>query len=259
MDNLEFKPCNKCKDSFSESSFGRLCHGCLHNLSLIQYYRRYVADLKHDIQKAADKKERFSFDILHNGNTNVSQICEIVHDEIKNNIRLTKIGAANEKITEKTYHLAMDFDCKETAEAVAGAIDKYLKKQKGGTMSAKKKNFKPGDLVTSIRFAKNRKGVVCRQKNTGSHVDGFGNVFVCFGDDGEWVQEHYLFHGHNVTIDIKGEELPERLQTEWVEVPSSNPIHCVIGSGNSVDVCLVSVEMPKHIARQYREWRDSYV
>lgn len=123
-------------------------------------------------------------------------------------------------------------------------------------MDAKNKNFKPGDLVTSIRFAKNRKGVVCRQKNTGSHVDGFGNVFVCFGDDGEWIQEHYLFHGHNVKMEITGEELPERLRVEEVRVTIKKPISEAWGLdfGDPIRSVRGILEMPAHLAKEYCEW-----
>jgi hypothetical protein len=129
------------------------------------------------------------------------------------------------------------------------------KKQEG---EGEMKEFKPGDDVTFIYCGVKRGTVVgvntsnrCENTLLNIREKETGTLFSVFTDE--------VFHGHNVTIEIKGEELPERLQVEWVEVPSSNPIHCVIGLGNSVDVCLVSVEMPKHIARQYREWRDSHV
>ena len=109
-----------------------------------------------------------------------------------------------------------------------------------------KKDFKPGDKVTGICF-----GVVyCRGK-----IEKIYHDSVRIADDLNVYDLHksMVYHGHNVKVEITGEELPERLRMERVFLDTSL-VKFLTPFCNGRQQCFI--EMPAHIARQYREWME---
>ena len=114
---------------------------------------------------------------------------------------------------------------------------------------AEKKDFKTGDKVTGIgRGCKLYRGVIDSIQGALVNINTGGYRIVTLEKDD-------VFHGHKVTIKIEGEELPERLRMEEVIVPMGN-VNVFYRSWPSrvEDVARVSIKMPAHLAKEYREW-----
>jgi hypothetical protein len=112
-----------------------------------------------------------------------------------------------------------------------------------------KKDFKPGDKVTVIIA-----GDILLKGVVNGVFDGGATVRVGY-DGGRFGKFHrdYCYHGHNVKVEITGEELPERLRMERVFLDTSL-VKFLTPFCNGRQQCFI--EMPAHIARQYREWME---
>lgn len=64
------------------------------------------------------------------------------------------------------------------------------------------------------------------------------------------VGKERVFHGHNVTVKVEGEELPERLKVEAVEVV----VNTFPGHGICHKMVHGFLNMPADIAKQYLAW-----
>ena len=110
-----------------------------------------------------------------------------------------------------------------------------------------KKDFKQGDKVTVISSGE----VYCKGKINMVYKDA-----VCVDIDAYkscTAHKSTVFHGHNVKVEITGEELPERLRMERVFLDTSL-VKFLTPFCNGRQQCFI--EMPAHIARQYREWME---
>ena len=124
------------------------------------------------------------------------------------------------------------------------------KKQEG---EGEMKDFQAGDRVTGVEGAV----VIFRGEAIYRFKDDDGRWrWHCVGENGmvyKWI-EGSLLHGHNVTVEIKGEELPERLSG------GDEVVECVIHDFSIHHIrskkAYVAVKMPEHLAREYQSWRD---
>lgn len=113
-------------------------------------------------------------------------------------------------------------------------------------MPTKNKDFKPGDKVTVIINGR----IVC--VGTVSGVFHKYNVEIVTRDGGvRLFDSGSVYHGHNVKVEVTGEELPERLRVEEVEVLWKNIITYHSDSGCPVSM---TIKMPAHMAKEYCEW-----
>ena len=110
------------------------------------------------------------------------------------------------------------------------------------------KDFQPGDKVTVIdliTLPNNLKTTVVEYNKE----EGIVLVLSC---PPLLVNESRVYHGHNVQVEVKGEEMPERLMVEWVEVDIFEPHYNEEHGG----IDYVEIKMPAHIAKQYLEWME---
>jgi hypothetical protein len=104
-----------------------------------------------------------------------------------------------------------------------------------------KKDFSIGDKVTVVELGKTvMRGVVL----------SIDNGVVCVAESsackGHMCYAKNCYHGHNVKVEITGEELPERLRMEEVFVYFE---HIEMGKGGVV-------LLPAPIARAIKEWQE---
>ena len=97
------------------------------------------------------------------------------------------------------------------------------------------KDFKPGDKVTRVSFER----LTVVDKEPGSRLS------LVRGSDGHYcaVDDYWMYHGHNVAVEVKGEELPERLRLEDVIVPVAEH-----GAHEH------TIKLPSKLAKQLREY-----
>ena len=112
------------------------------------------------------------------------------------------------------------------------------------------KDFQQGDKISYIHYP---------EKLTIENIDERWHTLHCinaYGDpmvvpiDQTCGPNHNVFYGHNVTIEVHGEELPERLQTEGIDIMGD----FVVSMDLLHNHCRII--MPSHIASQYREWLE---
>lgn len=137
------------------------------------------------------------------------------------------------------------------------------------------KDFKVGDRVTAVI---GRNGVFagfvvsCEYRSVAVVAREGQGI-----QDAQWYCDDNVFHGHNVTVKVEGEELPDRLRTEQVTVtlkkkpggssvtngagrypyqilPSGDYVCCVGGGGSGVEYVNYELELPADLAKQVREY-----
>ncbi|MDY6827251.1 MAG: hypothetical protein SVV67_08810 [Bacillota bacterium] len=125
-----------------------------------------------------------------------------------------------------------------------------------------KKDFKLGDKVTYIPYYRKDKiqnGFVIESddaKPYGVRVLLDGGKELSFMHSGIMYAGDVirtLYHGHNVTVKIEGEELPERMTVERVSVPLKGTSWESI-SGTMAYRTIGDIDLPADLARQVREY-----
>lgn len=107
------------------------------------------------------------------------------------------------------------------------------------------KDFKVGDKVTWVA-----PDLICL-KGIVERVSKVGNVLFKDIENGwiSWISQDLIFHGHNITVKVEGEELPDRLRTEAVTV-LVKPVYLA----GTTPLITGLLDLPVGLAKQVREY-----